>query len=374
MTRRLLLPVLVLLAAFSGAPRSGAHSIASSGSASLPDGATCYLDSERRPVYPFCRGNKRNCVVTQVPTAPQAKYVGRCNSTYTRGSFCRYAGTPYAVGTKGVQGNALCKSCDCSYRRKMPGPNRAVCSCSSLPACYVDYNGQPVGKFRCPTEQNMCVITKIGGGGKDKKGLPVDKGVCVFSGIQGIYGAAGPSWGPKFYMAGIEGMPKPGDRCSQCSYCLLSSPSLISLCTLLPCPSHRGHLWSSRAQLGTQVVHGGDRGHAQAGGPLLPEKAALSVLLTPLSPLPSLLPPPRGHMRGGGAQLGTQGICGAAGPSWGPKFYMAGIEGMPKPGDRCSLCTCGATGGLLNCKRLANCKTPQSFSSAAELAIVLQNV
>ncbi|CAI5983217.1 unnamed protein product [Closterium sp. NIES-65] len=247
MTRRLLLPVLVLLAAFSGA-----HSIASSGSASLPDGATCYLDSERRPVYPFCRGNKRNCVVTQVPTAPQAKYVGRCNSTYTRGSFCRYAGTPYAVGTKGVQGNALCKTCDCTYRRKMPGPNRAVCSCSSLPACYVDYNGQPVGKFRCPTEQNMCVITKIGGGGKDKKGLPVDKGVCVFSGIQGI--------------------------------------------------------------------------------------------------------------------------CGAAGPSWGPKFYMAGIKGMPKPGDRCSQCTCGATGGLLNCKRLANCKTPQSFGSAAELAIVLQNV
>ncbi|CAI5472383.1 unnamed protein product [Closterium sp. Yama58-4] len=244
---RLLLPVLVLLAAFSGG-----HAIASSGSASLPDGATCYLDSARRPVYPFCRGNKRNCVVTQVPSAPQAKYVGRCNSTYTRGSFCRYGGTPYAVGTKGIEGNALCKTCDCTYRRKMPGPNRAVCSCSTLPACYVDYNGQPVGKFRCPEEQNMCVITKIGGGDKDKKGLPVDKGVCVFSGIQGI--------------------------------------------------------------------------------------------------------------------------CGAAGPSWGPKFYMAGIEGMPKPGDRCSQCTCGATGGLLNCKRLANCKTPQSFSNAAELAIVLQNV
>ncbi|CAI7787769.1 unnamed protein product [Closterium sp. NIES-54] len=337
---RLLLPVLVLLAAFAGT-----HGIASSGSASLPDGATCYLDSERRPVYPFCRGNKRNCVVTQVPSAPQAnhgtflslppisppspipffsrpssmtpppggsfcRYAGTPYAVGTRGvqsmegstslhashclafpslphipspttrdyfcryagtpyavgtkgvqgnvlckswgSFCRFSGTPYAVGTKGVQGNALCKTCDCSYRRKMPGPNRAVCSCSSLPACYVDYNGQPVGKFRCPTEQNMCVITKIGGGGKDKKGLPVDKGVCVFSGIQGI--------------------------------------------------------------------------------------------------------------------------CGAAGPSWGPKFYMAGIEGMPKPGDRCSQCTCGATGGLLNCKRLANCKTPQSFGSAAELAIVLQNV
>ncbi|CAI5522904.1 unnamed protein product [Closterium sp. Naga37s-1] len=309
MTRRLLLPVLVLLAAFSGAPRSGAliprsfrcgrpetsfhraaysssnhdppaattrsspprrflrcahpllvqvrasparsgaripcsfrcaysrplgcaHSIASSGSASLPDGATCYLDSERRPVYPFCRGNKRNCVVTQVPTAPQAKYVGRCNSTYTRGSFCRYAGTPYAVGTKGVQGNALCKTCDCTYRRKMPGPNRAVCSCSSLPACYVDYNGQPVRKFRCPEEQNMCVITKIRGGGKDKKGLPVDKGVCVFSGIQGICGAAGPSWGPKFYMAGTEGMPKPQGTAAPSDTC-----SCSALTTPFPLPS-----------------------------------------------------------------------------------------------------------------------------------------
>eukprot|EP00475_Leptophrys_vorax_P020663 TRINITY_DN28335_c0_g1_i1.p1 TRINITY_DN28335_c0_g1~~TRINITY_DN28335_c0_g1_i1.p1 ORF type:complete len:252 (+),score=-1.08 TRINITY_DN28335_c0_g1_i1:426-1181(+) len=196
---------------------SGAHAIAASSSASLADGATCYLDASREPMYPYCKGNKKNCVVTLVPSGSETRYIGRCNSTYTRGSFCRYSGVAYAVGTKGVVGNSLCKTCDCSTRKRMPGPNRAVCSCTPLPACYVDYNGQAVGKFRCPQQQNMCVVTKIGGGGKDKKGYPIDKGVCVFSGIQGICGAAGPSWGPKFYMAGVVGMPKPGDRCQRCT-------------------------------------------------------------------------------------------------------------------------------------------------------------
>ncbi|CAI7869808.1 unnamed protein product [Closterium sp. NIES-54] len=120
----------------------------------------------------------------------------------------------------------------------------------------------------------------------------------------------------------------------------------------------------------------GIEGMPKPGGPLLPVLPALALLLPPpfLSP-PSPLPSEqRASVEQRGAAGDPKGICGAAGPSWGPKFYMAGIEGMPKPGDRCSQCTCGATGGLLNCKRLANCKTPQSFGSAAELAIVLQNV
>ena len=31
---------------------------------------------------------------------------------------------------------------------------------------------------------SRCVVTAMGAGGKDKDGLPIDKGECVFSGIR----------------------------------------------------------------------------------------------------------------------------------------------------------------------------------------------
>eukprot|EP00271_Cylindrocystis_brebissonii_P014691 TRINITY_DN36150_c0_g1_i1.p1 TRINITY_DN36150_c0_g1~~TRINITY_DN36150_c0_g1_i1.p1 ORF type:complete len:238 (+),score=10.40 TRINITY_DN36150_c0_g1_i1:248-961(+) len=47
--------------------------------------------------------------------------------------------------------------------------------------------------------------------------------------------------------------------------------------------------------------------------------------------------------------------CVSAGPTWGPYFYAEGAKGVPYPGDRCTLCTCGSGGVLGACAKKANC-------------------
>eukprot|EP00271_Cylindrocystis_brebissonii_P007915 TRINITY_DN2182_c0_g1_i1.p1 TRINITY_DN2182_c0_g1~~TRINITY_DN2182_c0_g1_i1.p1 ORF type:complete len:253 (+),score=10.20 TRINITY_DN2182_c0_g1_i1:309-1067(+) len=57
----------------------------------------------------------------------------------------------------------------------------------------------------------------------------------------------------------------------------------------------------------------------------------------------------------GRCQAPQVGSCVSAGPNWGPFFYAEGTTGVPLPGDRCSLCTCGAEGEFQECVKVKGC-------------------
>lgn len=183
----------------------------------MRNGSPCTYNKAGVPMAPFCPGSKYNCVVKSLPNLQVQVYNGVCNSNYKKQSFCQFRSIPIALGVQNIRINPLCNTCDCKLYNSIPGANKAACMCDTLPPCYVDYDGKPYGKFACPPSQKMCVITRPGGGGKDTRGLPVDMGQCVYSGIGALCATGGPGWQTKFYAKGVRGAPASNNRCMSCT-------------------------------------------------------------------------------------------------------------------------------------------------------------
>eukprot|EP00270_Netrium_digitus_P009879 TRINITY_DN302_c0_g1_i1.p1 TRINITY_DN302_c0_g1~~TRINITY_DN302_c0_g1_i1.p1 ORF type:complete len:232 (-),score=31.36 TRINITY_DN302_c0_g1_i1:37-651(-) len=179
----------------------------------IPNGHKCYLDRQLNYMRPYCSGSRFNCIINQVSNGIDERFKGTCNSTFKKGPYCTFGNVAYALGTKGILGNSQCVTCGCVKGLTGGGKNGAACTCPPLPPCFVDIDGRFIGT--CPSN-GQCIITKIGGGGLDNMGRPIDQGVCTF-GEPELCAASGAGWGPKFYANNIKGMPKPGNRCLSCT-------------------------------------------------------------------------------------------------------------------------------------------------------------
>eukprot|EP00270_Netrium_digitus_P020041 TRINITY_DN8105_c0_g2_i3.p1 TRINITY_DN8105_c0_g2~~TRINITY_DN8105_c0_g2_i3.p1 ORF type:complete len:267 (-),score=22.47 TRINITY_DN8105_c0_g2_i3:189-989(-) len=184
----------------------------------LPNGATCYFKDYLDCDGPCCQSGYQDCVISKVPTNV-SRGVGTCvTGAIYNNTFCHgHMSLSYFVGTVGILTNYECVTCTCERNSSGSSP---TCDCAPLPPCYVSHNGSFVG-HACPDPQSWCYITQLGGGGKDKQGLPIDKGDCRYpdgSTTGGSCLIAGPSLvQPKLYINGMKGIPQNGNICSNCT-------------------------------------------------------------------------------------------------------------------------------------------------------------
>ena len=147
----------------------------------------------------------------------------------------------------------------------------------------------------------------MGGGGKDKAGMPIDKGECVFSGIR------------KCQLA--ESVLGFHTGCVNDNWFMFAPPH--------PSIPHSPHFACSLTSSHYSVRNS------------LARWIYCFFRLLPCR---------------------TAGVCAVAGLNFGPKFYMPGLVGIPRTPDGCTRCTCGATGGFLNCAPLAGCNKAHPVS------------
>ena len=139
-----------------------------------------------------------------------------------------------------------------------------------------------------------CLVKSVGTAGKDKKGNPIDAGVCVSAQL---------------------------GKLAMCREQLQSDACILRQQTLFACKARTRERMCSYA-------------HTPAS------------LFTP-----SLLCRARAVY-----QLGGQ-TCSSAGPTWAMTWYAIGTTNVPKMGDWCTRCTCTKKGPK-DCTTVKNCKNP----------------